>query len=69
MSKGNVGHISNTRGLFSEAHGAGKGDKPRSLDKKKFDVQFEAIDWEDSGGTKRKKIVVTNGKRTTYHYR
>jgi hypothetical protein len=68
MSKGNVGHISNTRGLFSEAHGAGKGDKPRSLDKKKFDVQFEAIDWEDSGGSKRKKIIVTNGKRTTYHY-
>jgi hypothetical protein len=65
---GKKGAISNTRGLFSEAHDAGKGDKPRQVDQKKYDVHFDDIDWEDSSGAKRKKVVVKMGNRTRIHY-
>jgi hypothetical protein len=67
--KGKAGAITNTRGLFSEAHDAGKGDKPRDIDKKKFDDNFEIIDWKGADGEDRKKLVVKSGKRTRIHYR
>ena len=69
MNSGGKGAITNSRGLFSEAHGTGKGDKPRDVDKKKYDTHFDVIDWEDRGGSKRQKVVVTKGKRTITHYR
>lgn len=65
---GKAGHITNSRGLF-DAHGAGKGDTPRELDKKTFDINFETINWTDAGGTTRKKHVVKIGKRTIIHYK
>lgn len=66
---GKAGHISNSRGLFSGAHDAGKGDKPRSLNKEKFDLHFETIDWTDDSGASRKKHVVKIGTRTIIHYK
>lgn len=66
---GKAGHITNSRGLFDSHTGAGKGDKPRELDKKKYDMHFESIDWTDSSGRDRKKHVVRIGKRTIIHYK
>ena len=43
---------------------AGKGDKPRPVDKKQFDENFNSIKWT----TNTKKESVTKKGRTTYKY-
>jgi hypothetical protein len=66
---GKKGAISNTRGIFSGPHDAGKGDQPRALDKQKYDLNFETINWRNSDGSPRKKHVVRFNNRTRIHYR
>lgn len=45
---------------------AGKGDKPRPVDKKTFDKNFDQIQWENR---ESKAIEIKNKKRkTTYRY-
>jgi hypothetical protein len=44
---------------------AGKGDKPRPLDKKVYDSSFDKIEW--TRVTKAKEVTTKKGK-TTYKY-
>lgn len=44
---------------------AGKGDKPRPVDKKAYNAAFDKIVW--TKGTKAKEVVTKKGK-TTYKY-
>jgi hypothetical protein len=45
---------------------AGKGDKPRPIDKKIFDQNFDQIVW-DAKNAEKKSIKTKKGK-TTYNY-
>lgn len=65
VSKGSAGAITNTRGLFN--HGAGKGDKPREVNRKLFDAHFDEIKWGPDND--KKKLVVKQGARTVIIYK
>jgi hypothetical protein len=46
---------------------AGKGDKPRPVDKKIYDKNFDNIKWDNGKNSKDCKIVKKNNK-TKYSY-
>jgi hypothetical protein len=46
---------------------AGKGDKPRPLNKQVFDTNFDAIKWKNTTSSQTKEIKKAKGK-TVYKY-
>jgi hypothetical protein len=46
---------------------AGKGDKPRPVDKKVYDKNFDSIKWENFEKEECKKIL-KKGNKTKYSY-
>jgi len=40
---------------MGKAHSAGKGDQPRTVDKKKYDRNFDAINWKRKREEEKKK--------------
>ena len=51
--------------MSNNANQAGKGDKPRPVDKKVYNEAFDKIVW--TGVTKAKEVV-TKKSKTTYKY-
>jgi len=51
--------------MSNNANQAGKGDKPRPVDKKAYNAAFDKIVW--TGVTIAKEVVTKKGK-TTYKY-
>ena len=62
------GAARNTRSLFTGAHGAGKGDKPREMDRQTFEKNYDQIDWRETKAVRCVKILNKVGKRTIIQY-
>lgn len=48
---------------------AGKGDKPRPVNKKEFDTNFDKINWNKDLTSTTDRVLKDNGKKKTFVYR